>query len=153
MMKSTHCCKGLGQPWLVALAAAGFTLAPAAAKPPLPTFIHTPSGLQYVDMRPGQGKTPEPGQTCSVLYRGWLYQNKRRGKLFDSAQDPHQPFQFTLGRGQVIAGWDEGVKTMKLGGKRVLIIPPALAYGDQGTGGTIPPGATLLFEIELLSAK
>jgi peptidylprolyl isomerase len=124
-----------------------------AARPVLPAFTTTPSGLQYVDMRPGKGKPPATGQVCSVLYRGWLYNDKKRGALFDSAHDPRRPFRFPVGAGQVIAGWDEGVKTMKAGGKRVLIIPPALGYGDQGAGNLIPPGATLLFEVELLSFK
>jgi peptidylprolyl isomerase len=88
-----------------------------------------------------------------VLYRGWLYQGNRRGKLFDSSQNPGKPFRFPIGQGQVIAGWDEGVLTMKPGGKRVLIVPPALGYGDTGAGDAIPPGATLLFEVELLSVK
>jgi peptidylprolyl isomerase len=124
-----------------------------SAKPPVPSFTTTPSGLQFVDMRAGHGKPPAPGQTCSVLYRGWLYQGNRRGKLFDSAEDPRKPFRFALGQGQVIAGWDEGVQTMKPGGKRVLIVPPALGYGDAGAGDAIPPGAILLFEVELLAVK
>ena len=134
-------------------AAAILSLSLAAAKPPLPSFKTTPSGLQYVDLRPGQGQTPRAGQTCSVLYRGWLYNNSQRGKLFDQAQDPRQPFRFPVGQGQVIPGWDEGVKTMKAGCKRILIIPPALGYGAQGAGDAIPPGATLLFEVQLLSIK
>jgi peptidylprolyl isomerase len=124
-----------------------------SAKPPLPSFVTSPSGLQYVDMRVGHGKQPTTGQVCSVLYRGWLYQGNRRGKLFDSSQNPGKPFRFPIGQGQVIAGWDEGVLTMKPGGKRVLIVPPALGYGDTGAGDAIPPGATLLFEVELLSVK
>jgi len=104
-------------------------------------------------MRPGQGKPPQTGQTCSVLYRGWLYNNKQRGKLFDSAEDPRHPFRFQVGMGQVIPGWDEGIKTMKAGAKRVLIIPPDLGYGAQGAGEDIPPGATLLFEVQLLAIK
>jgi FKBP-type peptidyl-prolyl cis-trans isomerase len=123
------------------------------AKPPLPNFITSPSGLQYVDMRPGKGRTPAPGQTCAVLYRGWLYNDKQRGKMFDSAQDARKPFRFPLAQGQVIPGWDEGVASMKAGGKRVLIVPPNLGYGEQGSGSAIPPGATLLFEVELLGFK
>ena len=138
---------------LTGFAAAIMSLALSAAKPPLPAFTTTPSGLQFVDMRPGQGKTPATGAVCSVLYRGWLYNNSTRGKMFDSAQDPRKPFRFPLGMGQVIPGWDEGVKTMKVGGKRVLVIPPALGYGDQGAGDAIPPGSTLLFEVELLAVK
>jgi peptidylprolyl isomerase len=124
-----------------------------SAKLPVPSFTTTPSGLQYVDIRPGHGKPPAPGQVCSVLYRGWLYQGNKRGKLFDQAQDARSPFRFPIGQGQVIAGWDEGVQTMKPGGKRVLIVPPSLGYGDAGAGDAIPPGATLLFEVELLSVK
>jgi peptidylprolyl isomerase len=88
-----------------------------------------------------------------VLYRGWPYNDRKRGPLFDSAQNPKRPFRFPLGQGRVIAGWDEGVATMKAGGKRVLIIPPALGYGDRGAGTAVPPGATLLFEVELLSFR
>jgi peptidylprolyl isomerase len=124
-----------------------------SAKLPVPSFTTTPSGLQYVDIRPGHGKSPAPGQVCSVLYRGWLYQGNKRGKLFDQAQDAHSPFRFPIGQGQVIAGWDEGVQTMRPGGKRVLIVPPSLGYGDAGAGDAIPPGATLLFEVELLAVK
>jgi peptidylprolyl isomerase len=134
---------------LAALAATSFL----AAKPALPGLTTTPSGLQFVDTRPGHGKVPEIGQTCAVLYRGWLYPNQRRGKLFDSAQNAKQPFRFPVGLGQVIAGWDEGIKSMKAGGKRVLIIPPSLGYGAKGAGDDIPPDATLLFEVELLSFK
>jgi peptidylprolyl isomerase len=137
-------------PWVaMVMVSAGF----AAARPALPPFTTTPSGLQYVDMRPGHGPSPAPGQVCAVLYRGWLYQDKKRGPLFDQAQNPRSPFRFPVGQGQVIAGWDEGVLTMKAGGKRVLIIPPALGYGERGAGAAIPPGATLLFEVELLSFK
>ena len=136
---------------LIALAA-GTML---SAKHPVPGLTVTASGLQYVDMRPGQGKPPEAGQTCTVLYSGWLYvdQGNHRGKLFDSATNPKHPFHFQIGKGEVIPGWDEGIKAMRPGGKRVLIIPPALAYASQGAGADIPPGATLLFEVELLSVK
>lgn len=123
------------------------------ARPALPPFKTTPSGLQFVDMRPGHGPSPKAGQTCAVLYRGWLYNDRKRGALFDSAQDRRKPFRFPVGTGQVIPGWDEGVQTMKAGGLRVLIVPPALGYGDQGSGAAVPPGATLLFEVELLSFK
>jgi peptidylprolyl isomerase len=133
---------------LAALAAVTLT-----AKPPVPAFTTTPSGLQYAEMRVGHGPEPAVGQNCSVLYRGWLYEGNRRGKLFDSAQNRKRPFSFPVGKGVVIPGWDEGVKTMKAGGKRVLIVPPALGYGAQGAGSDIPPGATLLFEVELLSIK
>lgn len=124
-----------------------------AAKVPVPPFTTTPSGLQYLDLLPGKGTAAQAGRTCAVLYRGWLYQDNQRGKLFDQAKDPARPFRFVLGQGQVIPGWDEGVRSMKAGGKRVLIVPPELAYGDQGAGAAIPPGATLLFEVELLSVR
>ena len=137
---------------LTGLAAVVLTVG-LSAKPPLPAFIKTPSGLQYVDMRPGHGKSPVAGQTCSVLYRGWLYNDKLRGPLFVAAQNPRQPFRFQLGQGKVVAGLDEGVKTMKAGAKRVLIVPSVLGYGDQGSGDAVPPGSTLLFEVELLSFK
>ncbi len=120
------------------------------ARPALPSFTATPSGLHYVDLRPGRGNSPEPGQTCSVLYRGWLYNDNKRGPLFDSIQDPRKPFRVTLGQGKV-AGLDEGLSTMKVGGKRLLIVPPALGYGDQGDGAAVPPGATLLYEVELVA--
>ena len=124
-----------------------------AARHPVPGLTTTPSGLQYADMAPGKGKAPEAGQTCSVHYRGWLYvpEGNHQGKLFDATDK--RPFHFHIGKGEVIPGWDEGIRTMKPGGKRVLIIPPALGYASQGSGDDIPPGATLLFEVELLSVK
>jgi len=124
-----------------------------AAKPPVPKFITTASGLQYVDLRVGKGKPPADGQVCSVLFRAWLYQDSKRGKLFDSAQNPAKPFRFAIGQGQVNAGWDEGVLTMRPGGRRILLVPPDLGYGDAGAGADIPPGATLLYEMDLLAVK
>jgi peptidylprolyl isomerase len=111
-----------------------------------------PSGLQYEDVKVGTGATPKTGQTCVVHYTGWLWENGAKGAKFDSSVDRGQPFEFTLG-GRVIKGWNEGVATMKVGGKRNLLIPPALGYGERGMGGVIPPNATLFFEIELLGTK
>ena len=113
----------------------------------------TPSGLQIEDTKVGTGATPKTGQTCVMHYTGWLYENGAKGKKFDSSVDRGQPFDFPIGTGRVIKGWDEGVATMQVGGKRTLIIPPALAYGVRGAGGVIPPNATLIFEVELLDVK
>jgi peptidylprolyl isomerase len=109
----------------------------------------TPSGLQYEDLTVGNGPSPQAGQTVSVHYTGWLDD----GKKFDSSLDRGQPFEFPLGQGRVIKGWDEGVATMKVGGKRRLVIPPALGYGAQGFPGAIPPNSRLTFEVELLGVK
>jgi peptidylprolyl isomerase len=113
----------------------------------------TPSGLQITDTTVGSGATPKTGQTCVMHYTGWLYENGAKGKKFDSSVDRGQPFEFPIGTGRVIKGWDEGVSTMKVGGKRTLVIPPSLGYGARGAGGAIPPNATLLFEVELLGVK
>lgn len=113
----------------------------------------TSSGLQITDTQVGTGASPKPGQTAIVHYTGWLYVNGAKGKKFDSSVDRNEPFDFPVGRGQVIRGWDEGVATMKVGGKRTLIIPPALGYGARGAGGIIPPNATLIFDVELLAVK
>ena len=116
-------------------------------------MIKTPSGLQYEDTVVGSGASPKPGQTCVMHYTGWLWEANAKGKKFDSSVDRGQPFEFQIGRGMVIKGWDEGVATMKVGGKRTLLIPPSLGYGTRGAGGVIPPNATLLFEVELLGLK
>lgn len=108
----------------------------------------TPSGLRYVEEQVGSGDV-RAGQTVNVHYTGWL----TNGTKFDSSRDKSQPFSFPLGAGRVIRGWDEGVATMKIGGKRRLIIPPELGYGSQGAGNLIPPNATLIFDVELLSAS
>jgi peptidylprolyl isomerase len=111
------------------------------------------SGLQITDSKIGTGAVPFPGQICVMHYTGWLYENGAKGKKFDSSLDRGKPFEFAIGQGQVIRGWDEGVGTMKVGGKRTLIIPPDLGYGARGAGGAIPPNATLIFEVELLAVK
>ena len=110
----------------------------------------TASGLQYEDTTEGSGATAAAGNFVSVHYTGWLYNDGVAGSKFDSSKDRGQPFQFPLGGGQVIRGWDEGVAGMKVGGTRRLIIPAALGYGARGAGGVIPPNATLLFEVDLL---
>ena len=109
----------------------------------------TESGLQYRDVKEGTGEKTKKGQTSVVHYTGWLWVDDAKGKKFDSSKDRGEPFDFPLGNGDVIKGWDEGVAGMKVGGKRELIIPPDLGYGAAGAGGVIPPNATLFFEVEL----
>ena len=118
-------------------------------EPPIPT---TPSGLTYEDTTVGSGAEAKAGQHVHVHYTGWLYNNGVQGAKFDSSRDRNDPFAFSLGAGQVIKGWDEGVAGMKIGGQRTLIIPAALGYGARGAGGVIPPNATLKFDVELLDA-
>ena len=115
--------------------------------------VTTPSGLKYQDEVVGTGPAPKAGQQVTVQYTGWLDEAGKKGKKFDSSRDRNQPFSFTIGAGQVIQGWDEGVMSMKTGGKRTLIIPPQLGYGARGAGGVIPPNATLIFDVELLGTK
>src|SRR4051812_15176527 len=112
----------------------------------------TTSGLTIIDIKEGTGPSPA-GKTAVVHYTGWLYENGQKGKKFDSSVDRNEPFEFPVGAGRVIKGWDEGVATMKVGGKRTLIVPPALGYGARGAGGVIPPNATLMFDVELLGLK
>lgn len=112
-------------------------------------YVTTPSGLKYKDIVVGTGDSPTNGQMVTVHYTGTLTD----GSKFDSSRDRGQPFSFPIGAGRVIKGWDEGVATMKIGGRRELVIPPDLGYGARGAGGVIPPNATLVFDVELLSAQ
>ena len=127
--------------------------APSGALAQTGKTMTTASGLQITDSKVGTGATPKPGQTCVMHYTGWLYENGVKGKKFDSSVDRNEPFDFPIGQHQVIAGWDEGVASMKVGGKRTLIIPPELGYGARGAGGVIPPNATLMFDVELLGVQ
>jgi len=111
------------------------------------------TGPQIIDTLPGTGAEARKGQTVTVHYTGWLYQNGQQGAKFDSSRDRNEPFRFALGAGMVIRGWDEGVAGMKVGGQRTLIIPPELGYGARGAGGVIPPHATLKFDVELLAVS
>ena len=111
--------------------------------------VTTASGLKYIEIAEGSGETPTKGQTVSVHYTGTL----ENGKKFDSSRDRNSAFEFQIGEGQVIKGWDEGLSTMKVGGRRKLIIPADLGYGARGAGGVIPPNATLIFDVELLKIK
>jgi peptidylprolyl isomerase len=116
---------------------------------PAGAVITTPSGLQYEELVPGSGDSPKPGKMVTVHYTGWLTD----GKKFDSSVDRNEPFVFRIGAGEVIRGWDEGVMSMKIGGKRKLTVPAALGYGAKGAGGVIPPNATLVFEVILLDIR
>ncbi len=135
-------------PSSVQLSRSDSSIAQGAPKP-----VTTSSGLQIIDTQVGTGASPRPARPRVVHYTGWLYENGAKGKKFDSSVDRGQPFEFPVGAGRVIKGWDEGVATMKVGGKRTLIIPPHLGYGARGAGGVIPPNATLIFEVELLGVK
>ena len=132
---------------LIAMTAA--SAPPAAAQ----STVTTPSGLKYQDEVVGTGPEAKPGQTVAVHYTGWLDQNGQPGKKFDSSRDRGEPLSFGLGARQVIAGWDQGIAGMKVGGKRRLIIPPELGYGARGAGGVIPPNATLIFDVELMGVR
>lgn len=137
-------------PRLFPLAGAALIAMTAAANA---DFVTQPSGLKYQDEVVGTGPEPKTGQQVTVHYTGWLYDKGQKGKKFDSSRDRGQPFSFQIGAGQVIRGWDEGVATMKAGGKRTLVIPPELGYGARGAGGVIPPNATLMFDVELIGSK
>ncbi|MGO9357357.1 MAG: FKBP-type peptidyl-prolyl cis-trans isomerase [Xanthobacteraceae bacterium] len=140
----------------VAIATAGAFLSAAltsAAGQTAGKTMTTASGLQIIDSTVGTGAAPMPGQICVMHYTGWLYEDGKKGRKFDSSVDRNQPFEFPIGQHRVIAGWDEGVASMKVGGKRTLIIPPELGYGARGAGGVIPPNATLIFDVELLGIR
>jgi peptidylprolyl isomerase len=145
---------------LLAVLLTGCAAAPAplpldakeVAVDPKATVISYASGLKVADIKVGAGATPKNGQTCVMHYTGWLYQGGKKGEKFDSSVDRGKPFEFPIGQGKVIRGWDEGVSTMRVGGKRTLIIPPDLGYGSVGSG-SIPPFSTLIFEVELLAIK
>ena len=138
----------------IALAFGGFAaVAPSPSQAAEKAMTTTASGLQITDTTPGTGASPKTGDTCVMHYTGWLYENGVKGAKFDSSVDRGQPFKFRIGVGQVIKGWDEGVATMKVGGKRTLIIPAQLGYGARGAGRVIPPNATLMFDVELLGIE
>lgn len=126
---------------------------------PLPAFAQAATttvlagGTRATDVKIGTGPAAMPGQMVAVHYTGWLWQDGMKGKKFDSSRDRGEPFVFQLGVGSVILGWDEGVAGMQPGGQRTLIVPPNAGYGDSGAGPDIPPGATLIFEVELIAAK
>ena len=127
-----------------------FVVSPLWAQPGV---VSTPSGLKYLDHRVGSGAEAVKGKTVSVHYTGWLDESGAKGAKFDSSLDRGTPFEFLLGAGMVIRGWDEGVAGMKVGGKRTLMIPSDLAYGPRGAGGAIPPNSNLIFDVELLGVK
>lgn len=138
----------------IAMSAQGLTMAASdASKGQIPELkaksVTTPSGLSYQDAKVGTGAAPVKGKSVKVHYTGWLV----NGTKFDSSVDRKEPFSFNIGAGQVIPGWDEGVMTMKVGGKRRLTIPANLGYGARGAGGVIPPNATLIFDVELLDVQ
>jgi len=134
---------------LPALAATTATYKTTPAKTTAAKIVTLPDGLKYTDLKVGKGARPKAGQTAVVHYTGTFPD----GKKFDSSRDRGQPFEFPLGQHRVIACWDEGVSTMRVGGRRKLVCPPALAYGARGAGGVIPPNATLDFDVELLGVK
>lgn len=130
------------------------TETPAMASAAIPEVVGdtvtTASGLKYIDVTVGEGQSPEAGQLIAAHYTGWLTD----GTKFDSSRDRGEPLRFPIGQGRVIKGWDEGLISMKPGGRRILIIPPDLGYADRGTpGGPIPPGATLIFDVELVEIQ
>jgi len=147
---------------IISCVASGLVLASGVAAAPLvgaapavmpATPVMMPGGTRATDTRVGAGAEAQPGRYITVHYTGWLYSDGGRGKKFDSSLDRRQPFSFVLGAGEVILGWDEGFAGMKIGGKRTLVIPSEAGYGARGAGGDIPPGATLIFDVELLGVE
>lgn len=134
-------------------AVAGLMLCLATSAVAADKTVITASGLKYQDQAVGSGAVAEAGKMVVVHYTGWLDENGSRGKKFDSSVDRGSPFNFPLGAGMVIKGWDEGVAGMRVGGKRTLMIPSQLGYGARGAGGVIPPNADLIFDVELLEVK
>lgn len=140
--------------WAFGLLAIGIIVADVNESYAEGTIMKSESGLRYTDDKVGDGTEAAPGKLTTVHYTGWLLGPEDvQGQKFDSSKDHGQPFSFVLGAGNVIKGWDEGVKGMKVGGKRTLLIPPALGYGARGAGAAIPPNASLKFEVELLGVK
>ena len=144
--------------WLRTICLASLLLALGAcgAQQQQPAAASSVTTLQSVDLKVGDGAAVSPGQMAVVQYTGWLYETTakdNKGKQFDSSRERREPFKFPIGTGSVIKGWDQGVAGMKVGGSRRLIIPPDLAYGDAGAQGVIPPGATLVFDIELVGVE
>jgi FKBP-type peptidyl-prolyl cis-trans isomerase FkpA len=138
----------------VIVAAFGFLAALAApANAQQGKEVELLDGVKYTDVKIGDGTPAMKGYIITVQYTGWLYKNGAKGAEFDSSKTSGKPLTFKLGAGQVIAGWDEGVAGMKVGGERTIIIPPEQAYGSKGAGGVIPPNATLIFDVELISAR
>ena len=138
---------------LVAQAAKPSSNPPRTQKAKASSMITTASGLQYLDTQLGTGPIPVRGQRCLVHYTGWLSDKGQKGKKFDSSVDRGEPLAIPIGVGSVIKGWDEGLMTMKVGGKRTLIIPANLGYGARGAGADIPPNAELIFEVELVGVQ
>ena len=138
---------------LKSLTLAGATLIAMTSANATTGFVTAANGLQIHDTVVGHGPEPQPGQMVTVQYTGWISEGGEKGAKFDSSYDRNKPFTFKIGAGQVIAGWDQGVLTMHIGGKRTLLIPPSLGYGERGAGDAIPANATLLFDVELLDAK
>ncbi len=144
-------------PMLAAALALASLLSAHGAKGPatrIPSkLIQTKSGLKYVDLVVGSGASPKAGQGCVVEYQGWVARGSRKGKRFVDSRERGYPAEFPFGVGRVIKGWDEGLATMKAGGRRLLVVPPALGYNAREAGKDIPPGSTLIFELELVALR